>query len=129
VELNKKREELTRLKTLDNWNGVVWLDEIYNVESAITNVDALRVISVTAEPNSTTNNKGPMRFVGKIIIKGTLTDRNGGTAPLNDLIRNLSKDSYYSVETPIINNRTFTLTVKVAKRAPKDQRDKINPPV
>jgi len=128
TELNKKREELTRLKALDNWNGVVWLDELYNVEAAITSVDALRVASVTAEPNSTTN-KGPVKYVGKIVIKGSLTDRNGGQGPLNDLIRHLSQDSHYSVESPNWINRNFTLTVKVAKRAPLDQRSKINPPV
>ncbi|HEV8062753.1 MAG TPA: hypothetical protein VGP68_22930, partial [Gemmataceae bacterium] len=115
-------------KALDNWNGVVWLDELYNVEAAITSVDALRVASVTAEPNSTTN-KGPVKYVGKIVIKGSLTDRNGGQGPLNDLIRHLSQDSHYSVESPNWINRNFTLTVKVAKRAPLDQRSKINPPV
>jgi Tfp pilus assembly PilM family ATPase len=127
TELKKKSEELTRLKNIDDWNGVVWLDELYNVEAAISNVDALRVTQLTAEPN-TVNTKGPVKYVGKIIIKCSLVDRNGDTAPLDALVRNLSNDRHYSVEITSRQGRNYTLTVKVAKRAPVDQRSKIKAP-
>jgi hypothetical protein len=108
-------ENARRLKAVDEWDGPVWLDEMYDLARRIKDVNRLRVTSVTAEPLPR-NNKS--RYAAKVFIKGTLLDRRDPRGPLDDLVSQFTREGY-SPAAPKVEGNQFSLTVSVARRAPE----------
>jgi Tfp pilus assembly PilM family ATPase len=114
-KLAKTRENAKRLKALDNWDTLVWLDEGYDLTARIPNVNTLRIKSLTAEslPRSPTS-----KFVAKLTITGELLDRRNRRKPLDELVTRFRKDVYYTPDPPRVDGDQFTLVVFVERRAP-----------
>jgi len=119
TQLVEVRDNGKRLKALDDWDNLVWLDELYDLTARIPNVNNLRVSQLIAEPLPR-NTKS--RYVAHMTIKGTLNDARDNRGPLDELIRQFTKDGYYSPEAPKVVGNVFTLTVKIERRAPTDYK-------
>lgn len=113
------RENSKRLKALDDWDNLVWLDELYDLTARIPSVNNLRVTQLTAEPLPR-NTKS--RYAARMTIKGTLNDSRDIRGPLDELIRQFTKDGYYSPEAPKVVGNVFTLSVNIERRAPTDYK-------
>jgi Tfp pilus assembly PilM family ATPase len=118
-QLNSRREEVKRLKSIDEWESVVWLDEMYDLTARIPDVNALRITSFSAEP-LTRNPKSKM--AARVTIKGKLLNTSNPRRPLDQLVSQFSKDGFYSVDPPKVENDVFTLVVNVERRAPNDYK-------
>jgi Tfp pilus assembly PilM family ATPase len=124
AKLVQVRDDGKRLKALDEWDTLVWLDEIYDIAQRIPDVNALRITSVKVEALSR-NTKVPQRYAAKITIEGRVLDRRGGRAPLDAFIDEFKKDGYYSPSPPTGTLPKFTLIVNVERRAPGDYKRKL----
>jgi Tfp pilus assembly PilM family ATPase len=121
---DQRREELARFKAMDDWDGVVWLDEIYNMAANIPDVNALRITQVKMEPQSI--NAKNKRYAAKIVLKGYLTDRSGDHHGMNQFMAAMQKDGHYNPGSPIWTpGNNFSLTVEVEKRAPEAYKEEI----
>jgi hypothetical protein len=110
------RKEAKLYKALDEWDNVVWLDELYDLTARIPDANALRIAQVTAEP-ITRNAKSI--YTAKITLKGSFVG-NDGHKELDNLIDAFRQDKYYSPEPPNVKGKEFTLTVNVERRPPDE---------
>ena len=104
-----------KLATIDEWDAPVWLDEMYELNALIPDVNALRVTSLNAE----VARSDKARAVAKWTIKGKLLKSNSGKL-LDQLVDKLRKENYYSPEAPRVVGDDFTLVVFVERRGPSD---------
>jgi Tfp pilus assembly PilM family ATPase len=124
-KLEAARLEHKRLKAVDDWDSVVWIEELYNLTANIPNVNALRITSISCD---TLVRKGKSRFAGAVTIKGKLLNPFEGRAPLDNLIAALNRSGYYSPGWPKIDKDVFTLRVNVERRAPTQYKEVVVPP-
>jgi hypothetical protein len=110
------RQDGKLFKALDDWDSVVWLDELYDLTDRIPDVNALRISQFTAEPLTRTAKD---RYVAHLTLKGNYYGEPGRKA-LDQLIEGFKKDGYYSPEAPKFVGNQFTLVVKVERRPPND---------
>jgi hypothetical protein len=116
--LTKTEENLKTLTALDDWENVVWLDELYDLAVRIPDVNALRVISFHAEP---LGGSGKARTAAAVVtIKGKLLDPVNPRKALDSLVDRIKQEVYYSAEPPRVEKDQFTLKVRVKRRAPED---------
>ncbi len=121
-KLLQDRAYTKRLKDIDSWDTVVWLDELYDLNARIPDVNKLRITSIKGEPyqlqtkekNKTTIEK----TMGKITIKGKLLDRRNPREPLDQLIEELRLDPNYIVVNPEVTNDTFVFTLLIDRKGP-----------
>lgn len=125
-QLAKTKENAKLLKTLDDWETVVVLDELYDLAAHINDVNALRINSIQVEPVARTG-KTVTKSAAKVTLKGRLVNRRDGRAPLDELIKSLKDEGYYSNDVPVINPETndFTLVVSIERRAPVDYKKQV----
>jgi hypothetical protein len=128
-QLKRAREEAERLRRLDEWDGVVWLDELYEMAQNIPDVNALRITQFTTEPPPRTGPNQKKNFAARIVLKGYLTDRTGQGRALEQFRQAMQKDGHYSPEAPKVVGNTFTLTINVEKRPPAEYKSKIEAPL
>ena len=115
VDLTRTRENAKLLKTIDDWDNPVWLDELYDLTARIPDVNALRVTSLQAEPLQ----RSPQsKFVAKVTIRGKLLNRSNPRKPLNELTALFTREGYYSPQAPTVDKDSFTLVVSVERRPP-----------
>jgi hypothetical protein len=128
-QLKRTREEFQRLKALDDWDGVVWLDELYEMAQNIPDVNALRITQFTTEPPVRTTSSQKKNFAARIVLKGYLTDRSGERRALEQFREAMQKDGHYSPEAPKVVGNAFTITINVEKRPPTEYKSRIEAPL
>jgi Tfp pilus assembly PilM family ATPase len=124
--LKPAREDLLRLKAIDNWDGVVWLDEIYELTENIPDVNALRITSITMDTVQR-DDKKKVTYAGKVTIKGTLTSSSGDNSSLKQLKQALNKEGFYTVEGSKDVGNSFTLTVNIERRPTSEYKKTLAP--
>jgi hypothetical protein len=122
TDLVKTKENSKRLKALDEWDGPVWGDEWYDLAARINDVNALRVVSINAEPIART---GSSKFAGRMTIKGKLLDKKNPRKALDDLIASFRREGYYSPQAPKMENDNFTLVVNLERRPPSEYQARL----
>jgi hypothetical protein len=129
-----------RLKSIDEWDSVVWLDEFYDLTDRIPDVNALRITTLKGDPIKR-NTKSPSPFAVRLTVEGELLDPQKGRAPLDEFVAGFNKKSeaakgkgkpaldktdnqegvYYTLEAPpVLKGSKFSFTVLIKRRAPKD---------
>ncbi len=129
LQLVRTREDLKRFKAIDEWDGVVWLDEIYELAENIPDVNALRITQFTTLPVAVQTKGGKSSYAAKLVLKGTLNDRSGNRRALDQLMQALSADGHYDPQPPEVKGTNFTLTVNVKKRPPAEFKSNIQAPL
>jgi hypothetical protein len=104
------------LKALDDWDNVVWPDELYDLTARIPDANALRITSLAAEQITRT---AKSIYTAKITIKGSFVGNEGRNA-LDQLIDAFKHDGYYSPEPPNVTGQDFKLVVNVERRPPTE---------
>ena len=89
-------------KALDDWDNVVWLDELYDLTDRIPDVNALRITQISTEPMTRTAKD---RLRRPHHLKGNCYD-DAGRKALDDLIDGFKQDGYYSPEAPKMQSAT-----------------------
>ncbi|MFO0844711.1 MAG: hypothetical protein U0797_20325 [Gemmataceae bacterium] len=129
-QLNDTRANAKRLKEIDEWDNVVLLDELYDLTARISDVNALRITSVSTEPYRAAKEKA----VAKATIKGKLLDKRNPREAFNGLIDQFNTDRrHYRVESPTVKNDEFSFVVYIERRSPEEYKhvikaDKLAPP-
>lgn len=118
-QLLSMRENAKRLKAIDDWDSLVWLDELYDLTARIPDVNLLRITSVATEPLVRTPKS---KAAARVTIKGTLLGRTSPRKPLDQLVSQFSKEGYYTAEAPKVENDTFTLVLLAERRGPADYK-------
>ncbi len=122
AKLVEDRKEAKLFKALDDWDNVVWLDELYDLTARIQDANALRITQLTTEPVA---RNAKTSYTAKIKLKGSFVGAEGDKA-LNELIDAFRRDKYYSPEPPQVTNRDFTLTINVERRPPDKYEHTLN---
>ena len=123
-DLLATRANGTKLKTIDDWDAPVWLDDYYELAALIPDVNALRVTSADAVA-MTRDPKTKTRAVAKWTIKGQLLNKTEPRKPLAQLVERLREEGYYSPSEPNVTGDKFTLVVEVERRGPTRYTAKI----
>jgi hypothetical protein len=110
------RKEAKLYKALDDWDNVVWLDELYDLTARITDPNAIHITSIAAEPIPRT---AKSIYTAHITIKGSFVGADGHKA-LDQLIDAFRQDRYYSPEPPKVTGKEFILIVNVERRPPAE---------
>jgi hypothetical protein len=119
-ELAREQINLKRLKTIDDWELPVILDELYDLTARIPDPNTLRIKSISIDPLPRSKND---LFVAKMTIKGELRNTRNLREPLDNwLVPRFSKEGYYSPKAPKVESNIFTLEVLVERRAPKNYK-------
>jgi Tfp pilus assembly PilM family ATPase len=113
-----------KLKTIDDWDSPVWLDELYELTALIPDVNALRVTKVTAEP-VTRDAKTKTKEAARWMIEGKLLNKSDPHKPLDQLVEKFANEGFYSPEAPEIVGDTFKLPVSIDRRGPSDYTARI----
>jgi Tfp pilus assembly PilM family ATPase len=121
-DLDRARADTKRYKALEEWDSLPWLDELYDINAKISDVNTLHVTNITAQP---AQRMVKSRYVAEVTIKGTLLDKRDPRKALDELVTGLRAISYYSVEAPHVEKNQFVLKVQVARRPPTEYRAKI----
>jgi hypothetical protein len=117
AQLAENSKDAKLLKALDDWDNVVWLDELYDLTARIPDANALRITSLAAEPIART---AKSMYTARITLKGSFVGPEGRKA-LYQLIDAFKQDGYYSPEPPKEeNSKTFILVVNVERRPPTE---------
>lgn len=116
-----------RLKAIEEWDTLVWLDELYDLNARIPNVDSLRVTSITTEPLQRGDGKSKSKAIAKLTVKGKLLDRREVRKSFDELVSKFSTEAHYTVTKTTVDNDKFTLEVEVERRAPSDYRHVVKP--
>jgi Tfp pilus assembly PilM family ATPase len=133
-EITKTKNDIERAKAINDWDTVVWLDEIYNLARRIPDVNALPITSITTE---TLSRRGPgTRFIAAYTIKGKILTPDKRPSPLDQLVDEFNKkeNAHYSAERPQVRvdettkETRFTLRVYVEGRSPDDYHELLVPP-
>jgi hypothetical protein len=114
----EERKDDKLYKALDEWDNVVWLDELYDLTDRIPDVNALRITQLTAEPTTRT---AKVKYMARITLKGTYAGTEGRKV-LDQLIDGFKQDGYYSSEAPKVVGSQFTLVVNVERRPPAEYK-------
>ncbi len=132
ADLEKTEEQLKntqlnakRLKGVDDWDNAVTLDELYDLNARIPNVNSLRIKSIHTELLTRT---AKSRFVARWTIKGELLNRGDPRGPLDQLVDQFRRDGYYAAESPDVQGRQFTLVVNVERRPPGEYKAVVKEP-
>ncbi len=130
-----KKEEGRRIKALDDWDSVVWLDELYDLTDRIPNVDQLRITQLLAAPAPRAA-KGAVQYTAKLTIDGEIIDeqRTGSRKVLDDFIAQFESKAdreYYILDGPPIvkptrNGTTFSFSIQIKRRPPAKYTRKLN---
>lgn len=120
--LNEKRAYAKTLKSIDDWDTVVWLDELYELTRKIPDVNTLRITSITGEPMART---GKSKVAARATIKGKLVGGSGNREPVDKLVEAFGKEGYYTLDAPKVENDAFTLVVSIERRAPGEYKELI----
>jgi hypothetical protein len=125
--LNRTKVNAKRVKAIDDWDNAVWLDEIYQLNCLIPDVNTLRVSSMQVEALPRT---AKSKYVAVVTLKGKLFNSVAPRKPLDELVTRLSNDGYYSPEAPKVDKDGFTLRVHVERRPPGEYAAvlKLQPP-
>ncbi len=133
-DVRKAQADVKRARAINDWDTVVWLDEIYNLTQRIPDVNALPITSISAE---TIPQRGPgSRFVATYVIKGKLLTPDKKPSPLDQLVDEFNKkeNAHYSAERPQVRvdettkETLFALKVYLEGRAPEAYKEKLVPP-
>jgi Type IV pilus assembly protein PilM len=116
AKLVEDRKEAKLYKALDDWDNVVWLDELYDLTARITDPNAIRITSVAADQIA---RSAKNFYTAKITLKGSLVGNDGHKA-LDQLIDAFNQDGHYSPEAPKVIGKDFTLAVNVERRPPSE---------
>lgn len=122
-----------RFKAVKEWqdSSVVWLDELYDVTAAVSNIDKMRVTHIIANPITVSGPQAKAnKFAARVELKGLITD---DAKPLTALTRELDVDGFHRVEAPAKQQNTtgnrrmfpqqWSTRFDVEKRVdPKDKR-------
>ncbi len=109
-----------KLKTIDDWDSPVWLDELYELNAIIPDVNALRITKITTDlltrdPKAKTKTRAAATWT----IHGKLLNKSNPREPLDQLVKEFRKEGFYSPEAPNVkNDASFTLVVYVERRGP-----------
>ena len=122
AKLAATRAQAKRLKALDDWDSLPYLDELYDLTVRIPDVNQLRVTQATAETLTRTEKS---RYAAKVTLKGKLL---AGRRPLNEFITRLRQDPYYTPGPPTVKGDEFTLTVNIERRSPAEYKSVLKPP-
>jgi hypothetical protein len=131
-----------RLKSIDEWDTVVWLDELYDLTDRIPDVNALRITTLKGDPIKR-NPKTPSPFAVRLTVEGELLDPQKGRAPLDEFIAGFNRKAdaakakgkagpdktdsqegvYYTLEAPpVLKGNKFSFTVQIKRRRPEDYK-------
>lgn len=116
-QLADTRVNADRLKKIDDWDNVVWLDELYDLTARITDVNALRITSITTEPY----NESKDNAVAKATIKGKLLDKRNPREAFNSLVDQFDR-RHYRIVSPTTRNDEFSFVVYIERRAPDEYK-------
>ena len=123
AKLASARAQGKRLKALDDWDSLPYLDELYDLTARIPDVNQLRITQVTAE---TLKRDPENRYAAaKVTLKGKLL---AGRRPLDEFVAQLNKDPYYMRPLLTVDRDEFTLTVNIERRPPGDYKAVLTPP-
>jgi Tfp pilus assembly PilM family ATPase len=120
AEATQLKDELARLKAMEDWDTVVWLDELYNLAADIPNVDELRITQITAQPEAQAAKTAKI-YAAMIVLKGYVTKSNDHRA-MNQFLTALAMDGHYSAEPAKWTGSNFTMNIHVKKRAPEEYK-------
>jgi hypothetical protein len=112
------------LRALDEHESIVWIDELYDLCQRVKDIDALRVVEMKAETIAH-DKKNPSRYRGTLHIKGTLRETPDNRRPVDELVAEIRRDGFYSVESPKIAGNSFELVVNIERRAPGDYKRRL----
>src|SRR5205085_1277044 len=115
--------------------SVIPIDELYNLNTRIKDVDALRMTNVTFEKPKP-GAKGPdpkvsARTVVRLLVKGEIARDRPGREPLDLLLATFTNetDNYWQVDLGSLKydevKRTFEFAVTVNRRPPSEQLRKL----
>jgi hypothetical protein len=130
-KLKQSREQGKQLKAMSDWSNPSWVDEVYDLANR-ADVTKIRLDSLAADslPRS---EKTPSRWVGQLTMRGRLL--SSGAKERRDaydrLVALFAKEAgYYSIDNSLtkFEDTTFTLVVKVARRAPSDYQSQLDDP-
>ncbi len=122
--LAQEREDTRRLKAMDDWDSLPWIDEVYELGGLVKDVNTLRITHFNAEPLPRTPGS---RAVAKVTIRGTVQDPRGGRQPVDQLVAEMRRQGYYNVPAPKMTGNQFLLEVTVERRPPADYKVKLPP--
>lgn len=127
VVLKAAQENGKKLKGMDDWDGMVMLDELYELTARIPDVNALRVTSITVDPLTRT---AKSRFAARFTIKGKLLKKSTGgipdRSPFDKMVALFKTAGYYSANTPKVDGDNFSVIVDAERRAPTEYTSVMN---
>jgi hypothetical protein len=122
-DLAQLRDETRRLKSMEDWDSLPWVDELYELAAVIKDVNALRVSHWNSEPIPRTSGSP---YIAKVTLRGTVNDARGGRGPVTQLVTALGlKGGHYRVQAPKMTGNQFLLEVLVERRAPTEYKGKL----
>jgi hypothetical protein len=127
AEARKAQAKNKLLKPLDDAEGLVLLDEIYELAHRDPDIDGLQITTLSLEPLPKKAGVAN-EYVARLVITGTL--KKGADRKLVDKLidefeadRRVATDktsAYYSVQSPKVENDQFTIRVLIKRRAPTE---------
>jgi Tfp pilus assembly PilM family ATPase len=114
-DLNKILVENKRYNDIDKWETVVPLDELYDLEDRIPDVNKMRLKNITFvdEPRNT-----KLPYASRITMKATIVPQ-AGIAPITETLSQFAKDGgFYNVHPYRQNGNEVTVDIQVERRAP-----------
>jgi uncharacterized membrane protein YgcG len=125
-ELFAEEAKRKKLQALGDWDNVVWLDELYDLAERIPNVNELRIEQITAEPLPKSSKQAQE---ARLTIQGRLIGGRNSRQQFDTLVERFrAEEPPYSVELVKEDEDSFTLKVKVERRAPSEYTTKIELP-
>jgi Tfp pilus assembly PilM family ATPase len=131
--LDAEEDNDKRIKAIGGWadNGLVVIDELYDLAERISDPATLRVTEITIEPLT---RAGKEKATAKLNIKGVAKTK----LAVDELANGFAQDKNYDVGVKSTSENqgqdkgefafTFILPVKVEKPAPKDYHRQLPPP-
>jgi Tfp pilus assembly PilM family ATPase len=92
-QLTHAEEDAKRIEALDDWqqSGIVWLDEFYDLTDRFPDIENLRLMSLTGDPQTRTKQN---KYAAKMSLTGISTE---DPQAMNALMRQLVQDGHYLV--------------------------------
>jgi hypothetical protein len=123
-DLARARANGSKLKAIDDWDNVVVLDELYDLTARISDVNALRITSIQAEPLQ----RSPQQTAtARVTIRGKLLNKSNPRKPLYELVDEFQREGYYTPQAALskVEKDTFVLVVHVERRGPSDYQARL----
>ncbi|HVS34885.1 MAG TPA: pilus assembly protein PilM [Gemmataceae bacterium] len=118
------REETKRMDALASWDSIVWLDELYDLTTRITDVNALRLTGISVK---TVKRTAKDKYSAEIELTATVAG-DQGRKTLDDLNDSLRKAGYYSPGAPKFDGNKVTEMIRVERRPPTEYKLTLPPP-